>query len=129
MQPFIFLIGRLLLGGFFINSGYKHFKHINMMAGYSQSKGIPAPKAAVAFTGLLLLLGGLSILLGVYPTIGAIALVIFFTPVTYLMHAFWKVVDPQARMGETVNFSKNVALLGATLMLLSIPQPWPLSLF
>lgn len=129
MQTIIFLIGRLLLGGFFIQSGFKHFKFISMMAGYSQSKGIPAPKAAVAFTGFLLLVGGLSILLGVYPTIGAIALIIFFVPVTYLMHAFWKVADPQAKMGETVNFSKNIALLGALLMLLSIPQPWPLSLF
>jgi putative oxidoreductase len=129
METIVFMIGRLLMGGFFIHSGYKHFKFINMMAGYSQSKDIPAPKAAVALTGLLLLLGGLSILLGVYPTIGAIALVVFFVPVTYLMHAFWKVADPQAKMGETVNFSKNIALLGATLMLLSIPQPWPLSLF
>ena len=129
MQTTIFLIGRMLLGGFFLHGGYKHFKFINMMAGYSQSKGVPAPKAAVALTGLLLLTGGLSILLGVYPTVGALALVTFFVPVTYLMHAFWKVADPQAKMGETVNFSKNIALLGATLMLLSIPQPWPLSLF
>jgi uncharacterized membrane protein YphA (DoxX/SURF4 family) len=129
MESIIFLIGRLLLGGFFINSGYKHFKFINMMAGYSQSKGIPAPKASVAVTGFLLLVGGLSVLLGVYPTIGAIALVLFLLPVTFSMHAYWKVQDPQARMGETVNFSKNIALLGATLMLLSIPQPWPLSLF
>lgn len=129
METTIFLIGRLLMGGFFIHSGYKHFKFINMMAGYSQSKGVPAPKAAVALTGLFLLTGGLSILLGVYPTVGVIALVLFFVPVTYSMHAFWKVADPQAKMGETVNFSKNIALLGATLMLLSIPQPWPLSLF
>jgi putative oxidoreductase len=129
MPTAIFLIGRLLLGGFFVHSGYKHFKFINMMAGYSQSKGVPAPKAAVALTGLLLLVGGFSVLLGVYPTIGTIALIIFFVPATYSMHAFWKVVDPQARMGETVNFSKNIALLGAALMLLSIPQPWPLSLF
>jgi putative oxidoreductase len=129
MQSIVFLIGRLLLGGFFINSGYKHFKFINMMAGYSQSKGVPAPKAAVAFTGFLLLVGGVSILLGLYPTIGAIALVLFLVPTTFLMHAYWKVQDPQARMGETVNFAKNLALLGAALLLLSIPQPWPVSLF
>ncbi len=129
MQSIIFLIGRLLLGGFFINSGYKHFKNITMMAGYSLSKGIPAPKAAVAFTGLLLLVGGFSILLGIYPTVGAIALVLFLVPTTFLMHAYWKVQDPQGRMGETVNFSKNLALLGAALLLLSIPQPWPVSLF
>lgn len=123
------LIGRLLLGGFFINSGFKHFSNLTMMAGYSQSKGIPSPKAAVLFSGLLLLIGGLSILLGVYPTVGTIALVLFLVPVTFMMHAFWKVKDPMARMGETVNFTKNLALLGAALMLLGVPQPWAVSLF
>jgi len=125
----LILIGRLLLGGFFINSGFKHFSNLTMMAGYSQSKGIPSPKAAVVFSGLLLLIGGLSILLGVYPTVGTIALVLFLVPVTFMMHAFWKVKDPMARMGETVNFTKNLALLGAALMLLGVPQPWAVSLF
>jgi len=129
MESTLILIGRLLLGGFFINSGFKHFSNLTMMAGYSQSKGIPSPKAAVLFSGLLLLIGGLSILLGVYPTVGTIALVLFLVPVTFMMHAFWKVKDPMARMGETVNFTKNLALLGAALMLLGVPQPWAVSLF
>ncbi len=129
MQTIVFIVGRILLGGFFIRSGYKHFKYIKMMTGYTQSKGVPAPKAAVILTGIFLWIGGLSILLGVYPTIGAIALILFLVPVSFSMHAFWKVQDMQAKMGEAVNFSKNIALLGATLMLFSIPQPWPLSLF
>lgn len=44
------------------------------------------------------------------------------------MHAFWKVSDPQQRMGERVNFTKNIALLGSLLMFLVIPAPWPLGL-
>jgi putative oxidoreductase len=129
MQITIFLIGRLLLGGYFVFGGFNHFKMLTMMSGYAQSKGVPSPKAAVAFSGLLLLVGGLSILLGIYPTVGAIALVLFLVPVTFIMHAFWKVQDAQMKMGEMVNFTKNLALLGAALLLLSIPQPWSTSLF
>lgn len=129
MQSVIFFIGRLLLGGFFIHSGYNHFKAIEVMSAYTESKGVPSPKAWVAITGLLLWIGGLSILLGIHPTIGLIALVLFFVPVTYVMHAFWKIQDAQMRMGERVNFTKNVALLGAVLMLLSIPEPWTTRLF
>ena len=129
MQPVIFLIGRLLLGGYFIFGGFNHFKMLNMMSGYAQMKGVPSPKAAVAFSGLLLFIGGLSILLGIYPTVGAVALVLFLVPVTFMMHAFWNVQDAQLKMGEMVNFTKNLALLGASLMLLSIPQPWSTSLF
>jgi hypothetical protein len=33
------------------------------------------------------------------------------------------------KIGERVNFLKNGALLGATLMLFALPQPWPVSLF
>jgi uncharacterized membrane protein YphA (DoxX/SURF4 family) len=129
MESIIFIIGRVLLGGFFINSGISHFKGIAMMSGYAQMKGVPLPKASVAFSGVLLLVGGLSILLGVYPTVGVAALAIFLLPVTYMMHAFWKVQDPMAKMGEMVNFAKNMALLGAALTLLAIPQPWTVSLF
>jgi len=129
MQSIAFYTGRLLLGGYFIMGGFNHFKMLDMMSGYAQSKGVPSPKAAVAFSGMLLWIGGLSILLGIFPTVGALARVLFLVPVTLMMHAFWKVQDAQMKMGETVNFMKNVALLGAALLLLSIPQPWSTSLF
>jgi putative oxidoreductase len=129
MESAIFIIGRILLGGFFINSGINHFRGITMMSGYAQMKGVPMPKASVAVSGVLLLVGGLSVLLGIYPTVGIVALALFLVPTTYMMHAFWKVQDPMAKMGEKVNFTKNVALLGAALTLLAIPQPWTVSVF
>lgn len=33
-----------------------------------------------------------------------------------------------ARMADLTHFMKNLGLLGALLMLLAIPQPWPWSL-
>ena len=68
---------------------------------------------------VLLLVGGLSVLFDVLPIVGLIALVLFLVPVTFIMHAFWKVQDPMAKMGEMVNFMKNIALLGAVLILLA----------
>ncbi len=129
MESTVFLIGRMLLGGYFLFNAVNHFTRINMMAGYAQSKGVPSAKAAVGFSGVLLLIGGLSILLGVYPTVGIAALALFLIPVTFTIHSFWKIQDPMAKMGETVNFTKNMALLGAALTLLAIPQPWAVSLF
>jgi len=122
-----FLVGRIVLGVYYLFNASNHFRNLNMMAGYAGSKGVPAPKLAVAGTGLLLLLGGLSILLGYQPTIGAI-LVIFLVPVAFMMHNFWAVQDPQMKMIETVNFMKNLALAASALMFLAIPQPWPFSL-
>ncbi|MGA7622531.1 MAG: hypothetical protein WB630_18475 [Candidatus Acidiferrales bacterium] len=77
---------------------------------------------------MLLVLGGASLLLGYHPTVGAILLVIFLLGVSFLIHNFWAVQEPQAKMTEMVNFMKNMALLGFVLMTVAIPRPWPMSL-
>jgi uncharacterized membrane protein YphA (DoxX/SURF4 family) len=125
----VFLIGRILVGGYYL---YRAVDHLLMgtggLTGYAASKGVPSPRLAVYGTGLLLLIGGLSILLGYQVLTGVVALAIFFVPTTIIMHNFWAVQDPMAKMGDMVNFTKNVALLGSSLMFLAIPQPWPFSL-
>ncbi len=128
-MEYLFLLGRVLLGGYFVVSGFNHFRHIKMLAGYAQSKGVPMPNGAVVLTGLMMLVGGLGILLGVYVELSVALLAIFLFVVTLKMHQYWKVTDEMAKMGERINFYKNVGLLGAILMLLAIPLPWVLSLF
>lgn len=86
------------------------------------------PELTVPFTGLLLLVAGLSFLTGLYPVIGVACAVAFFIPVTFLMHAFWKMQDPQMAGSQKIQFMKNMAIMGSTLMFLAIPTPWELSL-
>lgn len=118
------LLGRLLLGGYFLHAGYSHFRHRKMMAGYAASKGVPLALPAILGTGILLAAGGLSVLTGYLPYVGLGLLAVFLVGVTPKMHDFWNVTDPMARMGERVNFLKNSALLGAVLMLTAIATPW-----
>jgi len=122
----VFLAGRILLGGYFLYNGINHFLSVGFMAQYAASKGVPAPELAVMFSGLLLLVAGACILLGIFPKIGIAAAAIFFIGVTPMMHDFWAVPADQ-QMAEMVNFTKNFALLGATLMLVAVPEPWPMS--
>jgi uncharacterized membrane protein YphA (DoxX/SURF4 family) len=82
----------------------------------------------VLTSGGLLICGGLSVLTGVKPREGVAALVAFLVPVSLQMHRFWEMDEPAERQAELINFSKNMALAGAALMLLEIPEPWPLSL-
>ena len=124
---YLFLLGRVLLGGYFIMSGYNHFKNLQSYSGYAQSKGVPMPKLAVLVTGAMLALGGLGVLLGVWINLAILLLALFLIFVTPKMHAYWTITDPMMQMGERVNFYKNVALLGAVLMLLAIPTPWAFS--
>jgi putative oxidoreductase len=115
----ILYLGRILFGGYFLFNAMNHFSKLPAMTGYAQSKGIPAAKLAVAGGGILLAVGGTSILFNIFPVAGLASLALFLVPVTFVMHAFWKVQDPMARMGEKVNFTKNLALLGAVAILLA----------
>jgi uncharacterized membrane protein YphA (DoxX/SURF4 family) len=128
MRNYAFLAGRIILGMYYLMNAFNHFTMLGMMSQWVASKGVPLPKLAVLGTGLLLLLAGLSILLGIYPRIGVLLLVIFFLPVTFMMHNFWSETDPMMRMNQMVQFMKNLALMGSALIFLAIPEPWPLSL-
>lgn len=129
--PFLFLLGRILYGGFFIKSGVNHFTNNEMLAGYAASKGVPMPKTAVYLTGAMMFLGGLYILLGFLVSWGILFLSVSMIGISFKMHAFWKDTDPQARMMDEINFWKNMALLGGALMLSftvsTLVPHWPLA--
>ena len=70
----VFLLGRLIFGGFFLYSGLHHFQEKKALAQYAAAKNVPLPDVAVTASGAMLMLGGASILLGVKPKIGALAI-------------------------------------------------------
>jgi len=122
-----FLLGRLLFGGFFLYNGINHFKEAKSHADYAAQKGIPAPGLAVSATGLALLVGGGSILTGIKPKLGTLAILGFLLGASPLMHDFWNDESPDQRMNQMINFSKNLALAGAALALMAVEEPWPVS--
>lgn len=128
MEDLIFIIGRILLGGFFLMNGYNHFKNKAGLIGYTQSKGIKSAETAVIGTGVMLVLGGLGIVLGTFIQIAMGLLVIFLIGTNLKMHAYWKETDPQTQSGERIHFMKNAAIIGALLILIALGGPWPLSL-
>jgi uncharacterized membrane protein YphA (DoxX/SURF4 family) len=122
-----FLLGRLIFGGFFLYNGINHLKERKSLAQYAQSKNVPQAEAAVVASGVALLAGGTSILLGVKPKLGAMAIAGFLLGVSPIMHDFWSQEDPAQRMNDMINFSKNLALLGGALALMGVEEPWPAS--
>jgi putative oxidoreductase len=126
MRP-LFLLGRTIFGGYFLYNGINHFLNEKMMSQYAASKGTPVPDAAVTASGAMLVIGGLSVLAGVKPRQGLATLIGFLIPVSLQMHRFWEEQDPQKQMAEMINFTKNMALVGAALMMMQLEHPWPTS--
>ena len=123
-----FLVGRILVGCYYLQSAFHHFTNVNHLARAAAAHGVPAPEVGVIVGGLLLLVAGLSFLFGLFPRMGVAALVLFLVPVTLIMHAFWADHDPVQQQNNLINFSKNVGLLGSSLMFLAVPRPWPYSI-
>ena len=122
-----FLIGRMLFGGFFLYNGINHLRHHHEMGPYAESKGVPKGDVAVALTGIPLILGCASMLLGVKPKLGAAAILGFLAGVSPIMHDFWRQQDAGQRQSEMINFAKNAALAGGALALMGVEEPWEAS--
>jgi putative oxidoreductase len=114
------LIGRILFAALFIGSAFGHLTQSEAMAGYASSRGVPQAKLAVLGSGVLILVGGLLVLLGIWMDLGALLLVLFLLPTAVLMHPFWKETDPMAKQNEMVSFNKDVALAGAALLVFAL---------
>ena len=126
MRP-LSLLGRAIFGGHFLYNGINHLVHHEMMSHYAGAKGVRSPDAAVTTSGAMLVAGGLSVLAGLKPRQGLVAIIGFLVPVSLQMHRFWEEQDPEKRMAETINFTKNMALVGAALMMFELEEPWPAS--
>src|SRR3989338_2964726 len=116
----LFIIGQIMLGAYFILSGFNHFAKLGDMTGYAASKKLPSPKLAVIVSGLVLVLGGLGILLQFHLAWAYGVLIAFLVLAALLMHNFWADKDAGMKMSNLINFQKNLALAAALLMLLSL---------
>lgn len=117
----VYFLGRLILGAYFLYNAYNHFANIEALTGYAGSKKVPHPKIAVAVTGAMLFVGGVAILTGMSMVLGAWILVAFLVVTSFMMHAYWKLPDTMAlKMSEKINFTKNMALVGALLVIVAL---------
>ena len=111
----IVVAGRIFLVLIFLAGGASLFS--KGPVAYAQAEGVPMPSIAVPVAGVLAVLGGLSVALGYKARLGAWLLVVFLVPVTFYMHAFWKIADPQMMANQQAHFFKNIGLMGAALMI------------
>ena len=110
------LVGRILFSAIFVIASFGHFTQA--YASYAAKAGVPMPGLLVPGSGVLALVGGLSVLLGYHARIGAALLVAFLIPVTLWMHAFWRETDPAAAALQLANFLKNLSMLGGALLII-----------
>src|ERR1051325_3186549 len=132
MGGLVLLIGRIVFAFFFIYSGFNHLTKLSSYSQYAAASGVPAPTVLTAISGLMLLAGGVSILLGVQVRWGALLIAAFLVPAAFTVHKFWGIADPMQAANQAAHFWKNIALTGACMMICTTatlyPARWPYSL-
>lgn len=108
-------LGRLLFSAIFIFNGFNHFANGQSMIGYARSAGLPFPALAIYGTGVVLLVGGVCILLGVFARIASVAIAAFLIAAALTVHQFWGVPPQEAQM-QMGHFWKNLSMAGAALL-------------
>lgn len=124
MLDFIALVGRLLFVLVFLGSGMNHLTQSKAMAGYAQSKRLPAATFFVIASGVWIIVGAILVLLGLWGDLGALMLAPFLVATAFVFHGFWGESDPQARMNEMTHFLKDLGLAGASLVLFVLFAEW-----
>src|SRR6266481_859013 len=119
------LAGRVLFSSMFVMAGLGHFS--SQEIAYAAAQGVPLASIVVPMSGIIALVGGLSIALGYKARWGAALIILFLIPVTLTIHNFWSVTDPIAAQDQMAHFMKNVSLIGSA-FLISYFGSGPLSL-
>jgi putative oxidoreductase len=118
------LLGRLLLSVVFFASVPAHFGPVDL--GYAVAAGVPFANLVVPATGILALIGSISVLLGYRTKLGAWFLILFLAPVTLTMHNFWAANDTMKAL-QMGMFLRNVSIIGGLLLLSQYgPGSWSL---
>jgi putative oxidoreductase len=110
------LIGRILLGGIFVVSGYGKLMGLAAFAASLEQKGVPYASALAPVGASVEFFGGLAIVLGVEVRSAALLMIAFVIVATLISHRFWELQDA-ARSAQVTQFSKNMAIIGGFALL------------
>lgn len=103
------LVGRIMMGGLFLMSGFSKIAAPVPTLGYIGAVGLPAPQVALGIAILIEVVGGLMLLLGFRMRLAAIVLALFTLATAAIFHSNF------ADQNQLIHFLKNVAIAGGLL--------------
>ncbi len=121
-QRALHLIGRALLGLYFIIPGVTKITGWDGTIAYMQNHEVPLIPVLLPLTILLQIGGGLCLLAGYRTALMAFLLAGLTLVISIYMHDFWTMAEGVAQQHETQNFIKNLAIM-AGLMFVAGQRP------
>ncbi|MCB0705119.1 MAG: DoxX family membrane protein [Saprospiraceae bacterium] len=117
MKDIVDLIGRIFLAFIFLYEAYDsifYFKETKAKMTYYHLEWNQDLLLIGAI--LLLLLGGILILIGYRTGLGVFLVLLYWLPVTFIVHSFWNDPPSEERL-QAILFMKNIGITGGLLMI------------
>lgn len=111
------LVGRGMLAAFFLLTALQKMQNWNDTSFYMAQHGIGAIPILLALSVVVEAGAGLALALGFRTRLMSLILFMYVLVVSFLMHDFWAITDPDLVRTEMQLFAKNMAIAGGLLVL------------
>jgi len=119
-QRYVMVAGRVLVAMIFMMNALNIIGQ-TLAEHEMAARGVPVSLIPVVILAAraLQLIAGLGLILGIYPRISALGLLLFLIPATLMAHEFWLAIGTSLYMVQLINFFKNVCMAGGLLFIIA----------
>jgi putative oxidoreductase len=114
------LVGRTLIAGLFILAAVQKLQDWNGSALYMAQHGVQYIQPLLAASIITEVGAGFGLIIGFRTRLMALILFTFTLIVSFTMHDFWTMADPDLKLSEMQLFAKNMAIAGGLLVLVGL---------
>ena len=116
MKDVLDLLARVCLAFIFLYEAYDSIFYFQETKAKMISYGLSwNPNFLLVAAIIILVLGGTLLLIGYRTSFGVFLLMLYWIPLTLVIHSFWNDPEPEKRL-QAILFMKNIAILGGLLM-------------
>ena len=124
IENFCLLLGRLLMGTYFILPGIQKITGYEKMTEYMLAHDVPAIGVLLPLTIVIQIAAGIAIIVGFKGKFAAFILAGLTLVISIYMHDFWTMTEGMERAHETQNFFKNMGIMAGLLVMSNIGTGW-----
>lgn len=117
MSSVMILVGRFLLGLYFLVPGVMKFLQPDMHVGLMEMHNVALAEPLMWVAAVVNVVGGLLLMTGRHVRLTAIGFVIYILLVNVMLHDFWNTYEGVSSQHEMQNFIKNLGILAGLLVL------------
>jgi len=110
VHTYVPLIARSLIGLIFVLSGLTKLTGFQATQEHMATHGIPIPALFLVGAIVVEIVGGVSVILGLWARVGAAILFLFLIPATLIFHTDF------GQQSQVIMFLKNLAIMGGLLL-------------